>query len=205
MLFWPVFFNQGVVYPHTSCCDFHTWCVLAQPFTSVCMLKGRGYWLVHTQPILLCQASTGPGWADSPVSRPSGPLPESTVFPARSQHYGRRHQDQNQELPDCSFWQPLPQPEPDQELLAELPGWAGLGVDGGSVDLPLIPHLISLTSCLLIASSLSFWTSYFTGPMPPSPPVFKIWPRVTNFGSHSDFRTPPPQQDMYMYVCLYGI
>ena len=47
----------------------------------------------------------------------------------RSQHYGRRHQDQNQELTVCSFWQPLPQPEPDQELLAELPGlpplWEG--------------------------------------------------------------------------------
>ena len=47
----------------------------------------------------------------------------------RSQQHGKIYQDQNQELPDCLFWQPLPQPEPNQELLAELPALPPLSED----------------------------------------------------------------------------
>lgn len=47
-------------------------------------VEREGYWLVYIQPIHLCQVSTGPGWADSPVSRPPGPLPQSTLVPSRS-------------------------------------------------------------------------------------------------------------------------
>lgn len=160
------------------------------------VLRGRGWWFVHTTPFFCVWACSGPRWTDIPMPRPPG-------APA-SMH--------SLCLQESAQWQKTSRPKLRTTRLPLLtaasptrtrPGTAGrttwvsralLGGCKGEIQTspdsrPQIAHLLPPPRELIHPKPLLFYSGHpaLQGLYPSSSAVFKIWTWVMNFGSYNDF------------------